>query len=225
MKILGGTLRACPLCGDSLLEKTRLAPQVRPLKNFPKETETMKLNDKRIIAWATALALILISSFNASLPQAQQQPLSPRRSAEMELNGKKLSVDYGSPRMRGRKIMGELVPYDRVWRTGANKATHFTTEADLIIGNVTVPKGTYTLFTLPSQKGWKLIINKRTGQWGIPYTADDEKQELARIDMKVETLSAPLEEFTISLEKAGDGGILKLEWETTRASVAFKEKK
>ncbi len=101
----------------------------------------MKLNDKRVIAWGTALALILISSFNASLLRAQQQPLSPRRSAEMELNGKKLSVDYGSPRMRGRKIMGELVPYDRVWRTGANKATHFTTEADLIIGNVTVPKG------------------------------------------------------------------------------------
>jgi hypothetical protein len=124
--------------------------------------------------------------------------------------------------MRGRKIVGGLVPYDQVWRTGANEATHFTTEADLVIGGVAVPKGTYTLFTLPSQSGWKLIVNKRTGQWGIPYTY--EKEELARIDMKVEALPSAVEQFTISLDKDGADGVLKLEWETTRASVKLTAK-
>jgi hypothetical protein len=124
--------------------------------------------------------------------------------------------------MRGRKIMGELVPYGQVWRTGANKATHLTTEADLVIGGVAVPAGTYTLFTVPSQSGWKLIVNKRTGQWGIPYSY--EKEELARIDMKVEKLPSAIEQFTISLDKDGAGGILKMEWETTRASVKFTAK-
>jgi hypothetical protein len=124
--------------------------------------------------------------------------------------------------MRGRKIVGGLVPYDQVWRTGANEATHFTTEADLVIGGVAVPKGTYTLFTLPSQSGWKLIVNKRTGQWGIPYTY--EKEELARIDMKVEALPSAVEQFTISLDKDGADGVLKLEWEKTRASVKLTAK-
>lgn len=163
------------------------------------------------------------SANTASASDRPQQYTSPRGSAEMTLNGKKISVDYGRPSMHGRKIMGELVPYDQVWRTGANKATHFTTEADLTMGNVTVPKGTYTLFTLPSQKGWKLIINKQTGQWGTPY--EYEKEELARIDMQVETIASPVEQFTISLNQAGEGGILKLEWEKTRAAVPFTVKK
>lgn len=125
--------------------------------------------------------------------------------------------------MHGRKIMGGLVPFDQVWRTGANKATHFTTEADLLMGNVTIPKGTYTLYTVPAEKDWKLIINKHTGQWGTPY--EYEKEDLARIDMPVETLPSPVEQFTISLDQVGDGGVLKMEWERTRAAVKFTEKK
>jgi hypothetical protein len=157
--------------------------------------------------------------------EATQQIPSPRGSAEMTLNGKKLTVDYGRPSMRGRKIMGELVPFNQIWRTGANKATHFTTEADLMMDNVTVPKGTYTLFTIPSEKNWKLIINKQTGQWGTPYKPEYEKDEVARIDMPVETLPNPVEQFTISLEPSGEGGILKMQWEQTQASVKFTEKK
>lgn len=159
----------------------------------------------------------------AAASDRPQQFSSPRGSAEMTLNGKKISVDYGRPSMHGRKIMGGLVPYDEVWRTGANKATHFTTEADLQIGDITVPKGTYTLFTIPSAKEWKLIINKHTGQWGTPY--EYEKEELARIAMPVETLSSPVEQFTIALEPVGDGGVLKFEWEQTRASAKFAVKK
>lgn len=170
-----------------------------------------------------SMAALIVAMLCCALPALAQQ--SPRGAAEMTLNGKKVSVDYGRPSMRGRKIMGELVPYGQVWRTGANKATHFTTEADLMIGNVLVPKGTYTLFTLPTESGWKLIINKTTGQWGIPYKPEYEKTELARIDMKVEKLTADVEQFTISLEAGGGGGVLKMEWEKTRVSVMFKEKK
>jgi hypothetical protein len=179
----------------------------------------MNRNHYLIIALTTILLGLSLSALSAKPAQAQA---SPRGSAEMTLNDKKISVDYGRPYMRGRKIMGELVPYDQVWRTGANRATHFTTEADLVIGGVAVPKGTYTLFTVPSPSGWKLIVNKQTGQWGIPYTY--EKEELARIDMKVETLPSAIEQFTISLDKDGAGGILKLEWEKTRASVQFTAK-
>lgn len=154
----------------------------------------------------------------------QQQPASPRGSAEVTINGKKITVDYGRPSMRGRKIYGGLVPYGEVWRTGANKATHLTTEADLVIGNLTVPKGTYTLFTLPTESGWKLIINKHTGQWGIPYKPEYVQEELGRVDMKVSKLSSPVEIFTISLAQAKGGGTLKLDWENTSAAVDFKVK-
>ncbi len=167
------------------------------------------------------VALIAASILQLNVA-ARQQPLSPRKSAEMILNGKKISVNYGAPSVRGRKIFGEsVVPFNQVWRLGANEATHLTTEADLTIGNLAVPKGTYTLYAIPSEKGWKLIINKQTGQWGTVY---DDKQDLARIDMKVETLRAPVEQMVISLAKAGNGGILKVEWETTSASVNFTAK-
>ncbi len=174
----------------------------------------MKLN--RSITTLVALAATSILLFVSAPAQ------SPRKSAEMALNGKKISVDYGAPSVRERKIFGGLLPYDQVWRFGANKATHFTTEADLMVGAVAVPKGTYTLYALPSEKGWKLIINKQTGQWGTQY---DQSQDLARIDMKGEKTKAPVELMVISLTPAGKGGVLKMEWENTSASVNFTEKK
>jgi hypothetical protein len=167
------------------------------------------------IALASMLTLLFVSVY------AQKQMLSPRKSAEMTINGKKISVDYGSPSVRSRKIFGGLVPYDQVWRLGANEATHFKTEADLMFGNVSVPQGTYTLFAWPSEKGWKLIINKQTGQWGTQY---NQGQDLARIDMKVEKTKAQVEQMVISLAQAGKGGVLKMEWENTSASVNFTVK-
>ncbi|MGE0101113.1 MAG: DUF2911 domain-containing protein [Blastocatellales bacterium] len=171
------------------------------------------------------LTLAVSSSLVIGILAAQGQQRSPRMSAELTLDGKKISVDYGAPSMRGRKIFGELVPWGQVWRMGANKATHFTTEADLILGGTAVPAGTYTLFVLPAESGMKLIINKQTGQWGIPYKPEYEKTELARVDMKVEKTKAPVEQMAISLAQAGRGGVLKLEWENTSASVAFSVKK
>ena len=101
--------------------------------------------------------------------------------------------------MKGRKIYGDLVPFGEVWRTGANEATTFVTSSDVSVGGKTVPAGSYTIFTVPTADKWTLIVNKKTGEWGIPYKY--ESDELARVDMKVSKLPAPVENFTISLRQ------------------------
>ncbi|GJQ20794.1 MAG: hypothetical protein HBSIN02_11490 [Bacteroidia bacterium] len=154
-------------------------------------------------------------------PSFSQQPiLSPRDSTEILIKGKKISINYGRPSMRGRVIMGGLVPYNKVWRTGANEATALETEADLQFGDVVLPKGSYTLYTLPSAGEWKLIINKQTGQWGTVYNPE---LDFARLAMKKDSLKTPVEKFTMSFRRNGnDGAILVLEWERTMVSIAFK---
>ena len=108
--------------------------------------------------------------------------------------------------------MGELVPYDKVWRTGANAATTLKTSAAIDIGGTVVPAGTYTIYTLPGEKAWKLIVNKQTGQWG---TQDEQAQDLARVDLKVGATSAPVEQFTITLAGTGAAaGLLALSGRT-----------
>lgn len=144
---------------------------------------------------------------------------SPRDSTQLLIEGKRISINYGRPSMRGRKIMGVVVPYGTVWRTGANEATTFITETDLIIEGKKVPKGSYTLYTLPSSKQWKLIINKQTGQWGTVYNS---KLDLVRIPLKKTTLKQPVEKFTIILEKKSEKkGRLILMWEKTKLSADF----
>ena len=144
--------------------------------------------------------------------------LSPPDSVRARVAGTSIAVWYSRPSMRGRVIFGNVVPWNQVWRTGANQATIFETGADLVVAGTTVPAGKYSLWTLPSPGGWKLIINKNTGQWGTDY---DAQYDLARLDMKVESLKQPVEQFTIAIEPKGKGGVLRLEWEKTRASIPF----
>lgn len=155
----------------------------------------------------------------AAEPAAPEQPASPRDTARATVGGARVMVDYGRPSMRGRTIMGGLVPYGRVWRTGANAATTLVTDADLRIGETAVPRGTYTLYTIPGEDAWTLVVNRQTGQWGTEY---DEAQDLARIPMQVSRTDAPVEQFTISVVPGqGNAGELVMEWENTRASVPF----
>ena len=102
--------------------------------------------------------------------------------------------------------------------TGANAATQFRTDRDLVMGGVTIPAGFYTLWTLPSPSGWRLIVNQQTGQWGTDYHGD---RDLARIDLPVSTLPTPVERFTITLGASGQGGVMVLEWDTIRATMPF----
>ena len=135
----------------------------------------------------------------------------------MRIADDRIYVDYGRPSKRGRAIMGGLVPYGQVWRTGANAATTLVTPRDLRIGGTTVPAGTYTLYTLPGVSAWQLIVNRQTGQWGTEY---DPSQDLARIPMQVARTPAPVEQFTIALEPGGGNVVnMALMWENTRASV------
>lgn len=171
------------------------------------------------LALLTTLLMIFAA---ASFAQDKPKP-SPPASATCDLGGgKMIKTDYSSPRMKGRKIFGDLVPYGQVWRTGANEATTFVPSTDVMVGGKSVPAGNYTIFTVPNADKWTLIINKKTGEWGIPYKY--ESDELARVDMKVSKLPTPVENFTISYEKSGSGCTMNIEWESTRASLDIKAK-
>ena len=147
---------------------------------------------------------------------AKKMP-SPPAKATVSLDGKAVTINYSAPSMRGRKIMGDLVPYGQVWRTGANAATTLTTAADLMIGDLKVPAGKYTIYTLPAAGTWKLIINKQTGQWGTKY---DQAQDLVRVEMKKSTLPQPQEKMSINFEHTqGATTELHIRWETTDVSV------
>jgi hypothetical protein len=153
--------------------------------------------------------------------EAAQGPmgqLSGRDTLRATISGANLTVDYGRPRRRGREIFGNVVPWNRVWRLGANAATGFTTDRDLLMGGVVIPKGSYTLFMLPSPEGSKLIVNRQTGQWGTAY---DARQDFARIDLASEQLARTVEPFTIIVEPQGDAGVLRIRWDRTQFAVPF----
>lgn len=144
--------------------------------------------------------------------------LSPRDTVRASAGGANLLVDYGRPAKRGREIFGNVVPWGTVWRTGANAATQFRSDRDLVIGGVVVPAGTYTLWTLPALTGWQLIVNRQIGQWGTAY---DSAQDLIRVPLTVAALGAPVDVFTIAVEPEGAGGVLRFAWDRTRAQVSF----
>lgn len=177
------------------------------------------MNSKRMRL--VALSAVAIVAFGAVIVFAQRQRASPHETIELMLGGKKVSISYGRPYAKGRKIVGGIVPYGQVWRTGADEATKLTTETDLMIGSLAVPAGSYSLYSLPTEGGWKLIVNKTADQWGTQYNAG---QDLGRADMKVKALSAPVEQFTIKLEGSGKNGTLTMAWEKTEASISIAAK-
>lgn len=178
----------------------------------------------KIAAGWGCLITIVLTLAAPSRAQYGGQAASPPAKAECKFaDGKAMHIDYASPRMRGRKIFGGLVPYGEVWRAGANDATSFVIDADMNVGGKTVPAGSYTLFTLPKEDAWTLIVSKATGEWGIPYPG--EASDFARMPMKVSKLDAPKEDFAISFDQANGACTLRMDWETTRASVEIRERK
>jgi hypothetical protein len=155
--------------------------------------------------------------------QEKSKPSPPAQAQCKFSDGKTITINYSSPRAKGRKVFGELVPYGEVWRTGANEATTFVTDANLGVGGKDVPAGSYTIFTVPNADKWTLIVNKKTGEWGIPYKYEGD--ELARVDMKVSATPSPVENFTIALASMGGSCTLSMSWENTQASVSISEKK
>jgi hypothetical protein len=147
---------------------------------------------------------------------------------EMSTSGPaRIAIDYGQPHVRGRNVFGSVVPFDSVWRTGANMSTQLTAEVDMTIGNTFIPRGIYTLFTLPSKNGWRLIVSRQLLQWGTDY---DPKQDFARIDLRSRTLAEPIESFTFWLVPAIEPptsqslphGVLKLAWGSLELSTDWR---
>lgn len=204
---------------NSDLDFARTNLQVRQLPSIVEQltirlTRTGRASGSLTIEWETTSLSVPI--------QILDDPFvaSPRDSVRIALNGSTVSVNYGRPFRRGRTIIGKVVPYNEVWRTGANEATSFVAEVDLLVGGVAVPRGSYSLYTLPSQRQWKLIINKEVGQQGTQY---DRALDLARIPLKRESLKSPVEQFTIALDRTGkDSCLLRLEWEFTSLSVPVR---
>jgi len=163
------------------------------------------------------MRILLAMLIGGAAMAEKKAPLSPPAETSMKLGGKEVKIAYSAPSMRGRKVFGDLVAYGKVWRTGANAATALTTEVDLDVKGLKVPKGSYTLFTLPTEGGLALILNKQTGQWG---TKHDESQDLGRVAMDMSKPAAPVEKLAITLGAAGDDkGTLTIAWENVSASV------
>jgi hypothetical protein len=168
---------------------------------------------------------------------AQSKRISPHETISAVVDGNRVTIVYGRPYTKDpktgeiRKIWGGLVPYGKIWRTGADEATLLITQQPIVLGGVTIPAGAYTLWTLPNGEGKaQLIVNKQIGQWGInprdPKQAYDAALDVVRIDLKKDALEHPVDQFTISIaENPSGGGVLKLAWENTQYSTTFTVKK
>jgi DUF2911 family protein len=144
--------------------------------------------------------------------------LSPRDTVRATIGGARLTIDYGRPAKRGREIFGGVEPWGGVWRTGANAATQLETSAPLVIAGKTIPAGKYTLWTLLDQHAPMLIVNRQTGQWGTEYRPD---QDLVRVPLTLTRLTTAFELFTIAIEPNGDGGTLRMSWDTVAFTTPF----
>ena len=176
-------------------------------------------------------AIAAVSLLGTTPLLAQQKRISPHDTISKVVDDDRVTVVYGRPYAKDpksgeeRKIWGDLVPYGKIWRTGSDETTLLITQKPLAFGDTTIPAGAYALFTMPEENGGsKLVISKEIGEWGA-YTYD-EKQDVARVDMTKGKTDAPVEEFTMAIDKGtGGGGVLKLEWENTEYSVPFTVKK
>ena len=149
---------------------------------------------------------------------AGERTASPRDTVRGTVGGATLLVDYGRPSRRGRAIFGSLVPYDQVWRTGANAATTLVVGASVQLGSQPLPAGTSTLYSLPTRNGWTLIVNGQTGQWGTEYA---ERRDVMRVPMSVSRIE-PVVTFRITVEGGDAEGHLVLAWDTLQGTVPVR---
>jgi hypothetical protein len=188
----------------------------------------LRIPSFRSLAGLASVALLAVASTALTaqmggMPMTPAQPPkampSPPATASVTVAGGTIDIRYNTPQMRGRKIMGGLVPYGKVWRTGANPATTIITSVPLKFGALLVPAGTHTLYSLPSEETWQLILNNQTGQWGTVY---DQAKDLGRIPMQAKPMSAPQEGMSIRFENTTPTSTeLHIRWETTDRYVVI----
>jgi len=141
---------------------------------------------------------------------------SPHVTTTYSIGGKNVAITYGRPSKKGRAIFGQTIPFGKVWRLGADEATTLELGGDMMIGPLHVTAGKYTLYAVPGEKEWTLVINKQTGQWGTRY---DQAQDYGRTAMKLAKASAPAEQLTITIEGSGNDRTLKVAWDDAVATV------
>lgn len=177
---------------------------------------------KTAIGSVAALFVVYAAALAAQQPMTKQLKVggggSPHMQSEWTIHGAHITITYGSPYLKGRTVGKEVAPFGKVWRTGADEATTILTDKPLTFGSLTVPAGTHTIYTLPNEKAWQLVISNKTGQWGIPYPAGDD---LGRAPMRVEALPKSIESMTFVIDQTAKGGTLKVEWGTTAAAIDF----
>jgi hypothetical protein len=177
---------------------------------------------RRLVFSVAALTLATFTGATFAQKTAEVHPGkagSPHVKSEWTIDGANLSIEYGRPSLKGRVPGKDVDPYEgREWRTGADEATTLITSRALKFGDVSVPAGTYTLYTIPVKGTWQLVISKKTGQWGIPYP---KGEDLGRAAMTMGKPAKGAEQLTISVEDTARGGTLHIDWGTTRASIPF----
>jgi Protein of unknown function (DUF2911) len=179
----------------------------------------------RVTVLVTVVSLLSTDFALAQRRGRARKRVSPHETVTADIAGNKVEVTYGRPYSKNprgtdiRKIWGGLVPYGKAWRLGADEATNIKLEKGIKIGDATIPAGSYTLYLIPEENGGKLAFSKTVGKWGIPV---DQKNDLVRVDVKKESLSPPLDQLAIAIEKADGGGELKIMWENSQYVVNFK---
>jgi hypothetical protein len=177
----------------------------------------------RVIVLATVVGLLSTAPAFAQRNRPRKR-VSPHETVSAVIAGNEVKVTYGRPYSKNprgtdiRKIWGSLVPYGKAWRLGADEATTIVLQKGIKIGDAAIPAGTYTLYLIPEENGGKLAFSKTVGRWGIPV---DQKNDLVRVDVKKEPLSPALNQLAIAIDKADNGGVLKIMWEDSQYTVNF----
>jgi hypothetical protein len=172
-----------------------------------------------IILSIVALGLFLYSYFVENIFATR---LSPKDTVEFKLNDLELKVTYNRPYKKGREIFGALVPFNKVWRTGANEATTFSTNKPLYIKGFTIPVGEYTIWTVPKDSVWQVMFNTKKYPWGVDAEMKpmwDPNYDLLEIDVPVEKLNSVVEQFTIAFDNTTDNLELTMAWDQTKIAV------
>lgn len=148
---------------------------------------------------------------------------SPADSSTARLDGGVAKICFSSPRMRGREIMGGLVPYGQPWRLGANEPTTLHVTAPVRIGEMELEPGAYALYAIPGREEWEIVVNSAVDRWGIPIDEEVRQHDVGSVTVTPESLSEPVEAMDLRLEpRDGGGANLVMEWETTRLSVPVR---
>ncbi|MBT8310038.1 MAG: DUF2911 domain-containing protein [Flavobacteriaceae bacterium] len=175
-----------------------------------------------LFLFVVAIGLFFLSFFNDGL---FSRPLSPKKSVSLKVDDLELNVRYNRPSKRDREIFGGLVPFNEVWRTGANEATTFKTNRELMIGNEVLSKGEYTLWTIPNDTSWQVIFNAKQYPWGVDTNMKSMREpefDKAIINVSIQKLSTVVEQFTIAFDNSTDNLYLTMAWDMTKIAVPLK---